>query len=74
MTSSKSNPSLVQNGWVAVPRSHSKALAEINKNEHAQLSLDSVKVPNTQVAIEVLQYAQSELPEKTFNHSMRVWY
>lgn len=65
---------LVAFGWAAVPRSHSRALCEVNKNNHANLDLDRVKVPDTHVAKRVLEYAESTLPERTFNHSMRVWY
>jgi hypothetical protein len=65
---------LVAFGWAAVPRSHAKALYEVDKNIHANLDLDRVKVPDTPVAKRVLEYAESALPERTFNHSMRVWY
>lgn len=61
------------NGWTAVPRSHSRALENIDKNQHAKLDLDSVKLPDADVARKVFEYAKTVLPEKTFNHSMRVW-
>lgn len=65
---------LVAFGWAAVPRSHSRALYDVDKDNHANLDLDRVKVPDTPVAKRVLEYAESTLPERTFNHSMRVWY
>ena len=43
------------------------------KNNQAELDLDSVKIPNTSIAAKVFEYAQESMPEKTFNHSMRVW-
>jgi len=67
------NAGLTSNGWAAVFRSHSKALDNVNKDQHAKLVLDAVKVPETDVASKVFQYAKSTLPERTFNHSMRVW-
>lgn len=73
MTSTETHSSLVKHGWAAVPRSHAKALSEVDKNKHAKLDLDSVKVPSTHTARKVLSYAQATLPEKTYNHSMRVW-
>ncbi|KAF2630932.1 cyanamide hydratase [Macroventuria anomochaeta] len=73
MSSGNANAELANNGWAAVPRSHSQALESINKNEHAKLDLDSVKVPDTGVARKVFEYAKNTLPERTFNHSMRVW-
>lgn len=68
-----SGTELKNNGWAAVPRSHTSALKEINKGVHAKLDLDSVKVPDTDLAKKVLEYAKSTLPERTFNHCMRVW-
>lgn len=61
------------NGWPAMPRSHTRALKDIDKNNQAELDLDSVKIPNTSIAAKVFEYAQESMPEKTFNHSMRVW-
>jgi hypothetical protein len=74
MAASEYDKGLVAFGWAAVPRSHSRALYEVDKNNHANLDLDRVKVPDTPVAKRVLEYAESTLPERTFNHSMRVWY
>lgn len=73
MTSAQGNAANANNGWAAVPRSHSKALEKINKDQHAKLDLDTVKVPDNEVARKVFGYAKSTLPERTFNHSMRVW-
>ena len=64
---------LANNGWAAMPRDHTAALKEVNKTVHAKLDLDSVKIPDTDLASEVFDYVKSTLPERTFNHSMRVW-
>ena len=74
MAAFESDKGLVAFGWAAVPRSHAKALYEVDKHNHANLDLDRVKVPDTPVAKRVLEYAESALPERTFNHCMRVWY
>ena len=73
MSSARVQAGSDSNGWIAVPRSHSKALENVNKGEQAKLDLDSVKTPNTKVAQKVFEYAKATLPERTFNHSMRVW-
>jgi cyanamide hydratase len=73
MSSGNTNAELANHGWAAVPRSHSKALEQVNKKDYAQLDLDSVKVPGNEVAQKVFAYAKNVLPERTFNHSMRVW-
>ncbi|KAF3035230.1 hypothetical protein E8E12_004868 [Didymella heteroderae] len=73
MSSGNASAELASHGWAAVPRSHSKALEEINKKKYAQLDLDRVKTPDNEVARKVFDYAKTKLPERTFNHSMRVW-
>lgn len=73
MASGNADAELANHGWTAVPRSHSKALEKINKKGHAQLDLDSVKVPDKEVARKVFDYTKNALSERTFNHSMRVW-
>ncbi len=73
MSSSEVDTAFAKHGWAAVPRSHSKALEEVNKELHARVDLNSVKTPDTDVAKTTHEYARSTLPERTFNHSMRVW-
>ena len=36
--------------------------------------VDSIQLPDSRIAKEVLGYAKAELNEQTFNHSMRVYY
>ena len=68
------NSDVVANGWSAVPRSQVKLLAELENPEPVKISVDDIPVPNSDIAKKTLEYAKKELPEKTFNHSMRVWY
>lgn len=65
---------LSANGWAAVPRSFTKSLADVDKNKHADLSVEEAKSPSTDIARKTFAFAKKQLPEKTFNHSMRVWY
>jgi cyanamide hydratase len=65
---------LSQNGWAAVPRSFKHSLAEVDKNKHAKLSVAAVKLPDSEIAKKTYDFAKRKLPEKTFYHSMRVWY
>lgn len=65
---------LSANGWTAVPRSFTKSLADVDKNKQADLSVQQAKPPSSDVAKATCAFAKEKLPEKTFNHSMRVWY
>ncbi|KAH7088990.1 hypothetical protein FB567DRAFT_322159 [Paraphoma chrysanthemicola] len=67
-------PELSANGWTAVPRSFQKSLADVDKNRQAELVLSDAKLPSSDIARKTEQFAKQQLPEKTFNHSMRVWY
>lgn len=58
-------------GWGAVPI-NPKEFAP-TKAPAAQLVKDT-PLPDTQVAKAALEYAKTELPAHTFNHSMRVFY
>ena len=62
-------------GLTALPRDLKVLLsgAKNNKDPTAVMVSD-IRVPDTLLAREVLDYAKSELPERTFNHSMRVYY
>ena len=62
-------------GWEPVPRSFEQLLAsriEIKKAE--PLKVEDIKLPNTKLAGDIIEYARKELPAETFNHSMRVFY
>ena len=69
-----SNP-LKDYGWESVPRSFETLLAsrpEIKKAE--PVKVEEIEFPDTKLAKAVVEYAQKELPEPTFNHSKRVFY
>lgn len=74
MSDNTKNAELSANGWSAVPRSFAKSLADVDKNKHAELSVPDASPPSTDLAKKVHAFAKQQLPEKTFNHSMRVWY
>ena len=61
-------------GWTAVPRSQTKLIAELGKLEPAKLSVDDVQLPDSEIFKKTFEYAKERLPEKTFNHSLRVCY
>lgn len=74
MSDNIKNAELSPNGWAAVSRSFKKSLADVDKNKQAELSVNEAKSPSTEVAKKTHAFAKEQLPEKTFNHSMRVWY
>ncbi len=62
-------------GWTAVPRDTSTLLnGKKNVKDPEPVTVDSIPLPKTPLAKKVLEYAQKELREETFNHSMRVFY
>ena len=62
-------------GWTAQPRDVSTFLGDKKglKAPEPQ-TVDNILIPDTPLAKAVLDYAQKELSEETFNHSMRVYY
>ncbi|KAF2873329.1 hypothetical protein BDV95DRAFT_489661 [Massariosphaeria phaeospora] len=74
MSDGTNNQDLTANGWTAVPRSFSKGLTHVDKNLQAKISVSDIKLPDSDIVRKTYQYAKKELPEKTFNHSMRVYY
>jgi hypothetical protein len=74
MSQTSKDVELSGNGWPAVPRSFTKSLADVDKNKQADLSVEEAKSPSTDIAKKTVAFAKEKLPEKTFNHSMRVWY
>lgn len=62
-------------GWTAVPRDTSILLnGTKNVKDPRPVTVASIPLPETALAKKVLEYAQMELSEQTFNHSMRVYY
>lgn len=74
MSDNMKNTELSANGWAAVSRSFKRSLAEVDKNKQAELVVDEASPPNSDIAKKTHAFAKEQLPEKTFNHSMRVWY
>lgn len=61
-------------GWTAVPRSQSKLLDSVKPKPATKITTSDITVPSSPVAQKVYEYAKAQLPEQTFNHSMRVFY
>jgi hypothetical protein len=74
MSDAIGNNELSANGWAAVPRDFTKALADVDKNKQAEITVRDAHPPSTDIAKRTHDFAKEQLPEKTFNHSMRVWY
>jgi cyanamide hydratase len=74
MSHSDIDQDVATNGWAAVPRSFSKGLLDVDQKSPAKISVDDVKLPNSDLVRRTFEYAKKELPENTFNHSMRVYY
>jgi cyanamide hydratase len=74
MSDGTGNQEITANGWTAVPRSFLKGLFDVDQNSPAKISVDDVKLPKSDLVTTTYEYARKELPEKTFNHSMRVYY
>ena len=74
MSNGVKNTEMSTNGWAAVPRSFDKSLVDVDKNKQAELSVKDVKLPDSTIAKKTYAFAKQQLPERTFNHSMRVVY
>jgi cyanamide hydratase len=60
-------------GWTAVPRSLDVFLKDADQSKVKEVSIQDLKFPATDVVKKTREYVQQELPEPTFNHSMRVF-
>jgi hypothetical protein len=74
MADNSKEQELAAHGWTAVPRSQSKIIADLEDPKPANIVVEDIQVPDSDVARKTYEYAKKELPEKTFNHSMRVYY
>lgn len=62
-------------GWTALPRDPSVILnGKRNIKSPEPVKVESIVLPDTELSKVVMEYAKKELPEETFNHSMRVYY
>lgn len=60
-------------GWQATPLSHAKLLRGVTATAKPT-TVDEVQLPESELAAAVHDYARRELPRRTYNHSMRVYY
>jgi cyanamide hydratase len=74
MSNAVKTAELSANGWAAVSRSFAKSLADVDKNKQAEVLVNDANPPSTDIAKQTYAFVKEQLPEKTFNHSMRVWY
>jgi hypothetical protein len=68
------NTEISTDGWAVVARSFEKSLVDVDKNKLARLSVKDVKLPDSAVSKKTHACTRQQLPERTFNHSMRVAY
>ena len=61
-------------GWTAVPRDPVILFKSYTKSEPKPLVVNDIPLPDSSLSRKVLAYAEKELSEQTFNHSMRVYY
>ena len=61
-------------GWTAVPRSQKELLKSADWSKTKPLRIEELPTPDSALAKRVQEYAKAELPEKVYNHSMRVYY
>lgn len=62
-------------GWTAKPRDPTVFLeGKKNLKEPVPQTVDSIRIPDTNLAQTILEYAKIELSAATYNHSMRVYY
>jgi hypothetical protein len=73
-SSTMSNPAIEKYGWTAFPRSFDAMLSNVRTSDTSSVDINSVNVPNSDLARKVQEYAKKNLPEQVYNHSMRVYY
>ena len=61
-------------GWTAVPRPLKGFLELVEEKDTKPYTIQEIDVPSSTVAVKTIEYTRTELPEKTFNHSMRVFF
>lgn len=64
-----------EHGWTPQPRDPITALRKTEGAiDPAPQALSNINFPVTPLCVDIMKYAKKELPEATFNHSMRVYY
>lgn len=64
-----------EHGWTPQPRDPITALRKTGgATDPAPQAISNTNFPVTPLCADIMKYAKTELPEATFNHSMRVYY
>lgn len=67
--------SAIKHGFTAVPRSLDKLIADRPiKVTPKPVRVEDIVLPESTLARTIRAYARENLPEQTYNHSMRVYY
>lgn len=62
-------------GWTAEPRDRVLVLnSRAEVKDPQKLLVQNIVLPETTLIKSITEYAKRQLPEQTFNHSMRVYY
>lgn len=61
-------------GWTAVVRDQPKFFSVFKPQPAQAIDISAIHVPESDVARKTQAYAKAQLPEETYNHSMRVFY
>jgi cyanamide hydratase len=59
--------------WIAVPRSLDAWLKNSDESQATVIDIKDIQFPATEIVKKTKEYVQQELPELTYNHSMRVF-
>jgi cyanamide hydratase len=68
------NSTIEKFGWTSVPHAQSALLKNISPWNPANYTVADIRLPDSELANQTLQYAKDHLPSQVFNHSMRVYY
>ncbi|KAF2446493.1 putative urea hydro-lyase/cyanamide hydratase [Karstenula rhodostoma CBS 690.94] len=68
-----SKKTLESYGWTSVPHDQSVLLKDISPWDPVPYEVTDIRIPDTELAKKVKEYAQERLPEEVYNHSMRVY-
>ncbi|KAL1599916.1 hypothetical protein SLS60_007721 [Paraconiothyrium brasiliense] len=60
-------------GWTSVPHDQSILLNNVSPWNPATYDVAEIRIPDTDLAKKVTEYAKENLPEQVYNHSMRVY-
>jgi cyanamide hydratase len=58
MSTSNEDGELLVSRWIAVPRSFTKSIGDVDTNKHGELAVDGVKSPESEIAKEGVCFLQ----------------